>query len=156
MNSDIVNNGNMVACLSDLKDFTDFTDLNVLENSPLSDAAAEAVLKRVTDRIDAEPAKVTTDENGWITSINPAFSKLCGYRFDEIQGKKPGSLLQGPQTTAESIDSLRQAIRTQTPCMVEMVNYHKDQSIYQVKIDLRPLHSESGELTGFEAREWKL
>jgi PAS domain S-box-containing protein len=107
-------------------------------------------------RIEAEPARVFTDEKGEIIAINPAFSNLCGYTFGEIKGKKPGTFLQGPATTPESIAILRTAIQTGTPCVTEVLNYHKDKSVYRVQIELQPWADESSSLKGFMAIERKL
>ena len=113
-------------------------------------------LSKVLMRIDAEPARVFTDENGGIIAINPAFSNLCGYTFAEVKGKKPGSFLQGPATTPESIATLRTAIQTRTPCVTEVLNYHKDKTSYRVQIELQPWVDESSSLKGFTAIERKL
>lgn len=113
-------------------------------------------LSKVLLRIEAEPARVFTDEKGGIIAINPAFSNLCGYTFAEVKGKKPGSFLQGPATTPESIATLRTAIQTRTPCVTEVLNYHKDQTVYRVQIELHPWMDESSSLKGFMAVERKL
>ena len=119
-------------------------------------SAAERILENVLGRISEEPARVRTDAEGRITEINPAFSGLCGYQFEEIRGRKPGALLQGPETTTESVLALRNAIRSRQGCSVEMVNYHKNQTTYRVQIDLSPQFNILGELEGFEAVEHKL
>lgn len=130
---------------------------DLTENSLWSDASTEkSLLKKVLARIETEPARVRTDAHGLIVEINPAFTQLCGYHFSEIRGKKPGSMLQGKETTPESIETLRQAIKDRTPCRVEMINYHKNASKYSVLIEFRPLWATSGELEGFEAVERKI
>ena len=121
-----------------------------------SESMEDRILQNTLARIDAEPARVRTDALGRVTAINPAFSALCGFRFEEIQGLKPGSLLQGRDTTPESILVIREAIRECVPCSLEMVNYHKDKSPYRVSIQITPLLKGNGELEGFEAIEQKL
>ena len=139
---------------------SDITDSSFsIKESPspsLTLSAAERILENVLGRISAEPARVRTDAEGRITEINPAFSGLCGYQFEEIRGRKPGALLQGPETTTESVLALRNAIRSRQGCSVEMVNYHKNQTTYRVQIDLSPQFNILGELEGFEAVEHKL
>ena len=117
---------------------------------------AERLLEAVRVRISQEPARVRADLCGRVTEINPAFSGLCGYTFEEIRGRKPGSLLQGPETTTDSVVALRNAIAARQACSVEMVNYHKNQSTYRVQIDLSPIFNDLGEIEGFEAVEWRL
>lgn len=136
-------------------DISDFPHSEV--SSPeVSVPAAERILEAVLDRISQEPARVRTDANGHVVEINPAFSGLCGYTFNEIRGRKPGSLLQGSETTEDSILALRNAIRSRESCSVEMVNYHKNKTTYRVQIDLSPRFNLLGELEGFEALERKL
>jgi PAS domain S-box-containing protein len=130
----------------------DLTDAFLSKSEPMEDR----ILHNTLTRIDAEPARVRTDAQGRVTAINPAFSALCGFRFEEIQGLKPGSLLQGRDTTTESILVIREAIRECVPCSLEMVNYHKDKSPYRVNIQITPLFKGNGELEGFEAIERKL
>ena len=128
-----------------------------LTNPSLSPFLGESeTLSKVLMRIEAEPARVFTDEKGHVIAINPAFSNLCGYTFDEVRGKKPGSFLQGPATTPESLVPLRVAIQTGTSCVTEVLNYHKDQSIYRVQIELHPWKDDTSSLKGFMAIERKL
>jgi PAS domain S-box-containing protein len=136
-------------------DLSDFPPHEV-STPEVSATAAERIFEAVLDRISQEPARVRTDANGHVVDINPAFSGLCGYTFEEIRGRKPGSLLQGAATTEDSILALRNAIRSRKSCSVEMVNYHKNQSTYRVQIELSPRFNLLGELEGFEALERKL
>jgi len=107
-------------------------------------------------RIQNEPARVVTDARGRITSINPAFSALCGYTFEEVRGKKPGDFLQGPETETPSVEKLRKAIRNRTGCTTTLMNYHKDGSTYNVRIELKPFFKKNGALAGFRAAEWRI
>ncbi|MFZ4778770.1 MAG: PAS domain-containing protein [Terrimicrobiaceae bacterium] len=111
---------------------------------------------KVLARVESEPARVTTDIDGRVTSINPAFSGLCGFSFSEIRGRKPGSLLQGEQTDPGAVELIREAVRNRRPCVSEMINYHKDGSAYRVHIEIEPLRDEAGEVVGFQATETKL
>lgn len=127
----------------------------LLASSPRRTAPA-ALHDRLAARIDQEPAHVSTDPEGRITAINPAFSGLCGFSFAEIRGKKPGTFLQGPETDPSAVDTIRQAVRNQEPCIVELVNYHKDGSRYWVRIEVQPVRDAVGRLTGFAATETQL
>jgi PAS domain S-box-containing protein len=115
-----------------------------------------SMLEKLRDRIESEPARVVTDAEGRITAINPAFTELCGHCFEDLKGRKPGTILQGPLSSSKSVEMLRKAIQNREPVTTELVNYHKDRSTYRVRIDLRPLFAPTGDLTGYEAREWKL
>lgn len=114
------------------------------------------ILEKIRLRLDSEPARVVTDPEGCITEINPAFTELCGHSFLDLKGKKPGSMLQGPESCPKSVAQLRRAIRRRESVCTELVNYHKDRSPYRVRINLRPLFAPDGTLKGFEAEERKI
>ena len=114
------------------------------------------ILEKIRLRLDSEPARVVTDSEGCITHINPAFTELCGHSFADLKGKKPGTMLQGPESCPKSVAQLRRAIRRREAVSTELVNYHKDRSTYRVRIDLRPLFAPDGKFTGFEAEERKV
>ncbi len=119
-------------------------------------AVPGAVRERLLAQIAAEPARVTTDADGRITAINPAFSGLCGFTFSEVCGKKPGSFLQGKETEPAAVDVIRQAVRSGSSCVTELLNYHKNGIPYRVRIEVEPLRDPDGNLTGFRATETKL
>jgi len=107
--------------------------------------------KNLIRRLESEPARVETDRTGRITSINPAFTVLCGYSFAEIEGQKPGNFLQGADTEQDSVKTLREAVREEKPAEVEIINYHKDGSPYRVAIRMEPVTNDQGEVIGFRA-----
>jgi len=117
---------------------------------------AGSLKQRVLDRISAEPPRVRTDCEGRIVEINPAFCSLCGFSYPEIKGRKPVSLLQGPDTEQAPVETLRNAIRSGSACEAELFNYHKNGTRYRVRIQVTPIRDASGDLIGFEAVETKL
>ncbi len=128
----------------------------VMQNREDISPAPEAVKRQVFQRIDQEPARVETDLQGRIQSINPAFSGLCGYSFQEVQGRKPGTFLQGEETDAAAVQALRDAIAAMCPVEVTLTNYHKDGSPYEVWISITPRVDAEGKVVGFSAIEKKL
>lgn len=98
------------------------------------------------------PAHVTTDASGKLTEVDAAFRKMCGYSEMELLGKKPGSVLQGPETEQTVVAQFREAIRQRRPFECTLTNYHKDGRAYRVHIQMRPLFK-NRKLTGFTAIE---
>ena len=121
-----------------------------------SDVAPSGLKDRVLSRVLNEPCRVETDVWGGVVSVNPAFTALCGYSFDEIVGRKPGSFLQGAESDPVTVEILRSAVAQAESCDVEMINYHKNGSPYRVRIVTEPLRDISGTLTGFRAVEFQL
>lgn len=116
-----------------------------LEQQKKSLAELAAVAKRAND------AFVVTDSLGNIVWTNPAFEKLSGYSGREARGQKPGALLQGPATNADTIQEIRDAIRNYRPIKKEILNYNKDGGTYWVSLGISPLKNEKDEFYGFMA-----
>ena len=51
----------------------------------------------------AELAVILTDEKKSIILVNDAFLTITGYSLFEVLGKKPGSILQGQNTSKETV-----------------------------------------------------
>jgi PAS domain S-box len=98
-------------------------------------------------------AILITDRHGCVTWINPAFTRLSGYTIEELRGKKPGPVLQGPDTDPESAALLRHAIRRRQSVAVELLNYRKNGEPYMVSLSINPLRDRAGRLTGFMSVE---
>lgn len=96
-------------------------------------------------------AIILTDTVGHITWVNNGFTKLTGYSFDEVQGRKPGELLQGVQSDWKTILTMRNALRQQQGFEVEIINYTKSNNSYWTFIKADPLFSDDGVFVGFIA-----
>ena len=116
-----------------------------LENQKKSLSELAAVAKRAND------AFLVTDANGRIVWTNPAFENLTGYRAKEAEGRKPGALLQGPETDPGSVAEIRNAMAMRIPIKTEVLNYKKTGEAYWVSLGISPLRNEQGEFYGFMA-----
>jgi PAS domain S-box-containing protein len=101
-------------------------------------------------------AMVVTNPQGIVQWTNPAFTALCGYTLADFAGRKPGSLLQGPQTERATVDRIRQALRELRPCRETLLNYHKDGSPYRVDVRITPILDDDRQPLWFVAQERKL
>jgi PAS domain S-box-containing protein len=99
---------------------------------------------------------VVTDPAGQVEWVNPAFTGMCGYALDELKGRKPGHLLQGPDTDRAAVNRIREAIRDRRPCRETLVNYHKDGSRYRVDLRITPILDDKSQPHWFVAQERKL
>ncbi len=79
------------------------------------------------------------DESGpTIVYVNDAFTKMTGYSAEEVIGKTP-RILQGPETSAEGRAKIREALEKWEPVRVELTNYRKDGSTFEVEISIQPI-----------------
>jgi len=101
-------------------------------------------------------AMVTTDAEGKITDVNPAFVEMCGYSLGDLYGRKPGDVLQGPDTDRDVVDEFRRAIKERRPFQCDLTNYAKDGTEYRVHIEMFPIFDPAGRLANFKAIERKI
>lgn len=98
-------------------------------------------------------ALVVADKDGLIEWVNDAFTQMCGFKLDELRGRKPGSMLQGALTDRGTVQRIREAIRARRPVNEELVNYTKDGQPYWVSISITPILDERREPHRFVAVE---
>jgi PAS domain S-box-containing protein len=134
----------------------------VLERTPSAGAPPVDLRARLLDTLHTLPpppppaALVVTDPAGQVEWVNPAFTGMCGYALDELKGRKPGHLLQGPDTDRAAVNRIREAIRDRRPCRETLVNYHKDGTRYRVDVRIAPFLDDAGQPRWFVAQERKL
>lgn len=89
-----------------------------------------------------------TQPDNPIVYVNEAFTDLTGYRMEEIVGQNC-RFLQGPDTTPESVETVRQILLDRRVDTVEIVNYRKDGSRFVNALQLGPINDEDGKLIYF-------
>ena len=81
-----------------------------------------------------------------IEFVNHAFTRLTGYRLEEIQGQNC-SFLQGEDTSPEALNKLRQALAEGESCNLVLKNYRKDKTPFWNELTISPIRDEAGKLT---------
>lgn len=92
---------------------------------------------------------IITDADQHILFANKAVERLTGYTFEEMAGKRPRELFQGPDTDADELKRVRGAIRSRLPVQAELINYTRDGKPYWVEVAISPVFDDQGELTHF-------
>lgn len=98
-----------------------------------------------------ENVVVITGVDGKITWANSGYTDLTGYTLEESLGKKPGELLQGPDTNPETVKLLGQAIKETRAVTAEILNYSKNGEPYWLHINIQPIFDEKGQCISFAA-----
>jgi PAS domain S-box-containing protein len=96
---------------------------------------------------------IITDVAGRIEWVNEGFTRLTGYRLEEVAGHKPGSFLQGPETDPRTVEVMRHALASGQGFSVEVLNYHRTGATLWLRIEVQPLLNGAGRLTGYMAME---
>lgn len=84
--------------------------------------------------------------NGLTQYVNPGFTKLTGYTADEIVGKSPGKLLQGPNTCSDTISRIREKLKSNQAFDEQLLNYTKEGEPYWISLSINPIFDKHGNL----------
>jgi methyl-accepting chemotaxis protein len=106
-----------------------------------------ALLSLVADGTDS--SVVITNAAGLVQYVNAGFTRLTGYTFAEMQGKKPGKLLQGRHTDKTTIAQIRQALDARKPFYADILNYTKRGEPYWIALTINPVLAADGTLERF-------
>ncbi|MBN2506505.1 MAG: PAS domain S-box protein [Verrucomicrobia bacterium] len=98
----------------------------------------------------AANAIVITDRSGRITWVNPAFTRLTGYAFDEAVGQNPRLLKSGKQPSP-AYEAMWRTIAAGDVWHGEMINRRKNGVLYIEEMTITPVHNPAGEITHFIA-----
>ena len=96
---------------------------------------------------------VVTDATGYIEWVNDGFTKLTEYTLEEVKGKKPGDILQGPETNKIVVEELSLAIKRGVPITKEILNYSKSGREYWLHMNIQPIFDKNEKLSHFMAIE---
>jgi diguanylate cyclase (GGDEF)-like protein/PAS domain S-box-containing protein len=102
----------------------------------------ESVVTSANDAVVITEAVPIEGSGPRIQYVNPAFTRLTGYRPEEVIGKTP-RILQGPLTNKEALARIRGALQDFRAIEIELLNYRKDGSTYWVGVSISPVASET-------------
>ena len=98
----------------------------------------------------ADNGIVITGSNGIIQWVNPAFSELTGFEFDEVIGKNPRIINSGVHDAA-FFEEMWQVIMSGAVWFGEVVNKRKDGTHYTEEMTITPVSDEGGDIIHFVA-----
>ncbi len=105
-----------------------------------------ALVARGTDN-----SVIITDAHGRTEWINEAFVKHTGYALEELVGRTPGEVLQGPETDPATVSFIRERMQRQLPFSATILNYKKSGRKLWYFMDVTPIFDETGKLTQYVA-----
>ncbi|CCH90899.1 putative PAS/PAC light sensor protein [Modestobacter italicus] len=113
----------------------------------------EAVLQALRERavVATDIAFTITDprqEDDPLVWVNPSFTRISGYSYEESVGRNC-RFLQGPATEDAAVDDLRRALREQQPITTTLLNYRKDGTAFWNQLSITPVFDGGGELVSF-------
>lgn len=106
-----------------------------------------ATLSLVANKTDN--SVVICDASGRIEYVNPGFTKMTGFSIEEVLGKKPGQVLQGPHTNRETVERVRARLSAGEPFYEQILNYTKTKVPYWISLSVNPIFGDDGKLERF-------
>lgn len=77
--------------------------------------------------------------------ISDEFEVQTGYSAEEALGRNC-RFLQGPETDPKAVEAISEALKTESPITVDILNYKKDGTKFWNRLRIRPLYSEDGKV----------
>jgi PAS domain S-box-containing protein len=112
---------------------------------------AAARLRQLSRAVEQSPASIIiTDAKGDIEYVNPRFSAVSGYSYDEAIGRNPRFLKSGV-LGPDDYRALWGTISSGREWRGELCNVRKDGSLYWESASISPILNEAGEITHYLA-----
>ena len=92
-------------------------------------------------------AVVIMNEDGLVTWVNDAFIRMTGYALPDVAGKRPDTMLAGPETSRDVLREYDQAFRLGHGVNEEWMQYRADGTTSWVTFNLTPIHDDEGCVT---------
>lgn len=111
----------------------------------------EQQLKLLSRSVEQSPVSILiTSQTGKIEYVNPIFTAVSGYTFEEVLGKTPRILKSGVQENS-FYEDMWKTILSGKDWSGELVNKRKNGELYWEKAEISPILNEKGEITHFVA-----
>ncbi|MEW6708200.1 MAG: PAS domain S-box protein [Candidatus Riflebacteria bacterium] len=135
--------------LSDLRDKTNWKSDEQLE--PGKSREKEIMLRKLSVAVGACPVSIViTDHRGNIEFVNPFFSSMTGYSFEEAMGKNP-RILKADHYPDSHFAKMWREITAGRIWEGEFYNKRKDGSTYWEHAVIAPIKDELGKISNFVA-----
>ena len=109
----------------------------------------QELILQLSSGIEQSPTSVViTDTEGNIEYVNPKFSELTGYSFEEVKGKKP-SVLKSNETDPELYKNLWETITSGKQWRGEFLNKKKNGELYWELAFIFPLYDYAGKISQY-------
>lgn len=122
------------------------TTASATSTAPLGAAVTPELLAKALETV-SEGSLITDAARNTIYA-NTAFTTITGYRADDIIGTNC-RFLQGPETSAETVDAMRDALSTGTVFQGEILNYRANGQPFWNHLTITPLLDDTGAVTHF-------
>lgn len=106
----------------------------------------ETVFTQSKDSIIITEANSLDEKIPNIIYVNPAFSSMSGYEFEEISGKTADPF-NSPNSDMNELEKLLSAIKNKQECLIETISLNKNREEYWVRFSMIPIYNSENELS---------
>ncbi len=121
---------------------------NVVKSKIILEKQNEELKKLSLVASNTDNAVIITDQYGTAEWVNEGFTRLMGYSLEEMEGEKI-SLLYGPMTDQQTIESLVKSMEEKLSFSGEVQKAHKDGHPIWVQATLTPILDEKHRISKF-------
>ncbi len=112
---------------------------------------AEQELRKLSRAVEQSPASIViTDPSGVIEYVNPKFTRVTGYTFEEAVGQNP-RILKSENTPPERFRRMWEAINAGKEWRGEFCNRKKNGELYWELASISPITDSKGHITHYVA-----
>jgi PAS domain S-box-containing protein len=112
---------------------------------------SEEQIRILTRSVEQSPASIIiTDLEGNIEYVNPKFTEVTGYTFDDVKGKNP-SILKSDENPKELHKQLWNTISSGSEWKGEFRNKKKNGDLFWERAYIAPIKNEQGQITHYLA-----
>jgi len=145
-------NERTIAFIRDLSETIKLEEALAADEAKLARQAEQnALLALVAEH--ATDSVIITDAHGKTIWVNRATRTLSGYSPEELIGRRPGDVLQGPETDPVTVRRIGEAVRKGESIRCELLNYSKSGKAYWIEMDITPIRDAHGRVDKFIAVE---
>jgi PAS domain S-box-containing protein len=94
---------------------------------------------------------VITDREGRTEWVNRAFVARTGYTLGDMLGRKPGDVLQGPDTDRQVVARIHDCLAEGLSFKSELLNYTRSGEPYWISLQISPIKDANGRILRFVA-----
>jgi PAS domain S-box-containing protein len=139
-----------VVFIRDMSELTDGKAKLVDARKALAEQGEQnALLALVAEHI--SDCVVITNAQGRAIWVNEAMERLTGYSAAEFAGRKPGELLQGPETDPDLVARIAAAVDAGESIRCPLLNYTKQGKSYWTDLNICPVRDAEGRIDKFIA-----
>ncbi|WP_237144705.1 PAS domain-containing sensor histidine kinase [Pontibacter pamirensis] len=92
---------------------------------------------------------IITNRARRIEWVNEGFTRLTGYRLEEVTGQIPSDFLHGQKTDKKAFEAVKDKMVSGEPVSFEILNYRKDGEELWLSVQVNPTYDGNGGILGF-------